>query len=257
MTATRFDGLAQHYTRYRPDYPAAAMAAIAEACGTSSPAGGQLVDVGAGTGIASRQLADALGPEWRITGVEPGADMRRMAESLSADYGNLHFITAPAEALPFAAGSAQGVLTAQALHWFDRPAFYLEAGRILVPGGLLMVLFNDRVLEAPVFQELEALLEREMADYSRHYRSFDYAGELAELSWATALPSERFPWSWRLAPDDFAGLMLSRSLARPWRERVGEAQASATLAELAAAYLEPDGLVELPYVSKLAWSKKL
>lgn len=44
---------------------------------------------------------------------------------------------APAEASGLDSGSADLVTVAQALHWFDRPAFYAEARRVLRPTGLV------------------------------------------------------------------------------------------------------------------------
>jgi SAM-dependent methyltransferase len=148
------------------------------------------------------------------------------------------------------------VQTAQALHWFDRPAFYAEVGRVLVPGGFLFVLYNDRDPDAPLIREFEALMEGEIPDYSRHYRSFDYPAELAGLSWAIEATSNRFKWVWRLAPEDFAELMLSRSLAKPWTRAVGEAEARARLTALARSHGAADGSVLLPYFTRLAQARR-
>src|SRR2546427_12019482 len=70
----RFSDRAEDYRRYRPDYPAAALNAILE--GLGDPAELEAADVGAGTGIASRQLA-AHGV--RVLAVEPNAEMRAAA----------------------------------------------------------------------------------------------------------------------------------------------------------------------------------
>src|ERR1700736_1372252 len=72
----RFTGLAQLYSRYRPTYPAAALDFIIEKCRLDSRS--LLVDVGCGTGIASRQFAERGIP---VIGIEPNGEMRRQAES--------------------------------------------------------------------------------------------------------------------------------------------------------------------------------
>jgi len=46
---------------------------------------------------------------------------------------------ARAEESGLASGSIDLVTVAQALHWFDLPAFFAEAKRVVVPGGLLAV----------------------------------------------------------------------------------------------------------------------
>src|SRR4051812_32516219 len=73
----RFSDRAGDYARARPDYPAAALDWIADACGLRP--GSKILDVGSGTGIFSRQLA-ARG--WAVTGLEPNAAMRGQAEAV-------------------------------------------------------------------------------------------------------------------------------------------------------------------------------
>jgi predicted RNA methylase len=53
-STTRFSKRAEDYARYRPSYPAEAIAAILD--GFAEP---RVADLGAGTGISSALLADA------------------------------------------------------------------------------------------------------------------------------------------------------------------------------------------------------
>lgn len=254
--STRFDGLAERYRQYRPDYPEAAMAAIGVACRQGRFADRVALDIGAGTGISTRALAAELGPDWRILAVEPGGDMRRTAErDLDASTG-IAVVDGTAEALPAADGSVAAVLTAQALHWFDRAAFYAEAGRVLGRHGFLFVLYNDRVAEAPLIQAFDALMEAETPGYSRDYRSFDYPAEIAGLDWAAEVAGHAFPWVWRITTEAFAGLMLSRSLSKPWVAAVGETAAHDRLITLAGAHAEAGGLVPMPYVTRLTRARR-
>ena len=72
-SVTRFSDRATDYVRYRPTYPAEAIAAILDGLGPP----GQLVaaDIGAGTGISARLLGDA---GVRVIAVEPGEEMRML-----------------------------------------------------------------------------------------------------------------------------------------------------------------------------------
>jgi SAM-dependent methyltransferase len=70
----RFCGLAESYGRYRPDYPASALDCIIT-YGRLTP-DSLMIDLGAGTGIASRAFA-ARG--LRVIGIEPNEEMRAQA----------------------------------------------------------------------------------------------------------------------------------------------------------------------------------
>src|SRR5262245_49009958 len=70
----RFTQRADDYAVYRPTYPAAAIDAILD--GLGAPARLVAADVGAGTGIASRLLAER---GVRVLAVEPNAAMRAVA----------------------------------------------------------------------------------------------------------------------------------------------------------------------------------
>jgi ubiquinone/menaquinone biosynthesis C-methylase UbiE len=50
---------------------------------------------------------------------------------------NVQYVQAAAEQLQGDPGAADLVCAAQALHWFDRPAFYAQAARVLKPSGVL------------------------------------------------------------------------------------------------------------------------
>jgi SAM-dependent methyltransferase len=101
-----------------------------------------VVDLGAGTGIMTGSL-DALGAD--VTAVEPDQDMlaelRHQLPGVRAKQGS-------AEAIPLPDGSADAVLAAQSMHWFDMDRALPEIARVLVPGGVLAGLWNvddDRI----------------------------------------------------------------------------------------------------------------
>ena len=67
----RFTGLAGTYAKYRPSYPAHGIEFVMARCGLRSQS--LLVDVGCGTGIASRLFAVR---GIKVVGIEPNTEMR-------------------------------------------------------------------------------------------------------------------------------------------------------------------------------------
>jgi SAM-dependent methyltransferase len=143
----RFSNRADDYVRYRPDYPAAAFSAMLD--GLGDPASLTAVDVGAGTGIATRQLA-ALGP--RVIAVEPNAAMREQA----GPHLGITWVAGSAEATTLPARSADLVLAAQAFHWFNQDVALREFHRILRPRGRLALMWNDDDPDDPVMHGYRA-----------------------------------------------------------------------------------------------------
>ena len=100
--------------------------------------GDRVVDVGCGPGVAVR-AASAAGAS-AVVGVDPSAVMRRVARLLGVPPGGT-YADGVAEALPVEDGWATVVWSiATAHHWGDVDAGLAEAGRVLQPGGRVVVL---------------------------------------------------------------------------------------------------------------------
>ena len=186
-----------------------------------------------------------------VAAVEPSATMVDAA-SRAAPVSRISWMRGRAEFLPFTASSAQVVLAAQAVQWFDRPAFYAEALRVLRPGGVLAVAQNNRDWQGSGFLEsYEALLERYSPGYSRSYRSFDVLAEFRQTGGLVA--SERLERRWvrTVTNDEFIGLSLSSTKMKAAIDHVGSAQMRAELARLLTAYTNAQAEVRIPYVSEL------
>jgi SAM-dependent methyltransferase len=123
-----FSSSASHYASYRPSYPPALFAWLALA----APDRHRAWDCGTGSGQAARPLADQFA---HVVATDPSAAQLAHAALRSG----VHYAAMSAERSALADGSVSLVTVAQALHWFDRPAFYTEARRVLVASGLLAV----------------------------------------------------------------------------------------------------------------------
>lgn len=102
--------------------------------------GACVVDVGAGTGLSSFELA---GYARLVIGVEPEAAMRQVAARRAGELGleNVRFVGGAAEALPLADRSVDAVtaITLASLYSEENIlAFFAEAERVIRPGGAVI-----------------------------------------------------------------------------------------------------------------------
>ncbi len=145
----RFGGLARDYARHRPSYPAQIIDAITQ----QAPRGAAAADIGAGTGIMSRLLAER---GLAVTAVEPNADMRASAEP----HEGITFVDATAEATTLPDASVDLIVVAQALHWFEPTAAATEFARIAKPNARLALVWNVRDEADPFTDGYQNILER-------------------------------------------------------------------------------------------------
>lgn len=253
----RFTGLAETYEKFRPSYPAEALAAIHAYWAETPGVPRLLADIGGGTGISTRAMMAALaaggGDAWTAKVVEPNDDMRAQASAALTDRPDVTVVKGAAEVLPFGDGAVGLLLAAQAAHWFDRPRFYADAARVLAPGGVMVILYNNRDLYGdPLMAAFETEVETSVEGYQRNYRSWDLMAELHALGWARDVTEIAHPWTWRLTPEGFAGLMLSRSKMTPYKEVHGEDAARAAILGIAHRFADAEGMVGVQYNTQAA-----
>ncbi|MBW4559475.1 MAG: class I SAM-dependent methyltransferase [Trichormus sp. ATA11-4-KO1] len=131
----RFSDRSEDYVKYRPSYPDAAIDLVLQGLSSTS----QLVaaDIGAGTGIASRLLAER---GVNVIAIEPNTAMRKAAET----HPLIEFRDGTAEATKLPDKSVDLVTCFQAFHWFNPERSLFEFHRILKPSGRLAVVWNNR-----------------------------------------------------------------------------------------------------------------
>jgi SAM-dependent methyltransferase len=195
------------YERGRPSYPPDVVAWLVDGLGIGP--GRRVVDLAAGTGKLTRLLVPT-GAD--ITAVEPSAAMRA---ELGRQVPGVAVLDGTAEALPLADASVDADTVGQAFHWFDVPRATAEIARVLVPGGRLGFVWNERDTSA----------EPWVAELSRLIR-WDHRHEVGvplnvELDWRTIFaergvgfgPLERFDTTYRqeLDVDTLVQRVLSTS----------------------------------------------
>jgi SAM-dependent methyltransferase len=159
----RFSNRVEDYARFRPGYPLEVLETLWVDCGLT-PAS-VIADVGCGTGILSRLFCEAGN---RVYGVEPNAAMLNEARKSLRKCDTFVAVLAPAEATTLKAGLVDFVTAAQSFHWFEPHQARREFQRILKPGGWVVLLWNERRLEAtPFMVAYEKLLVRFGVDYHK------------------------------------------------------------------------------------------
>jgi SAM-dependent methyltransferase len=154
----RFSNRVEYYVRSRPKYPRALLEFCRDKLGLLPTH--KIADIGAGTGILT-ELFISNGNE--VSAVEPNTEMRTAAESALAINPNFHSISATAESTTLPDASVEYVVAGQAFHWFDRARARREFARILAPSGWVLLIWNERRVEAGGFA----------ADYEKIIREFE------------------------------------------------------------------------------------
>jgi SAM-dependent methyltransferase len=230
----RFTDRAAEYVNYRPTYPAAAIAAICR----DHPQ--TIADIGAGTGISSRLLAD----HGQVWAVEPNAAMAQAA----IPHPQITPWAGTAEQTGLPAASMDLVTAFQAFHWFKHDEALPELRRILRPTGKLAVIWNNRDRQDEFTRCYGQVLKNLSAKPTGIERMNDATPLLQDTRSFGAVTAIAFPHAQTL---DLAGL-IGLAMSRSYTPRTGaahrqlRAQLTALHSEFATA-----GQVEMMYTTNI------
>lgn len=206
--AESFGGAAERYDRSRPGYPEALLDRIVGPV----PAGLDVLDVGCGTGIASRLLA---GRGATVLGVEADARMAEVARRRGTPVEVARF-----EEWDPAGRTFDRVTAAQVWHWVDPVAGAAKAASVLRPGGRLCLFWNIGHPSPEVREAFDAVY-REVAPDADGYSvilgyavGHRYESERAGIRTTRGLtgPDEhRFEWSRTYTRDEWLDQLPTHS----------------------------------------------
>jgi len=123
-----FDVVAADYDEVRPTYPDEVYDAIDR---LQPLRDSHVLDLAAGTGVATRQLLDRRA---HVVAMDPGIPMLRRLKLHSPEVAT---VVGRAEQLPFAASTFDLACCATAWHWVDVAAAVAQLRQVVRPGGLL------------------------------------------------------------------------------------------------------------------------
>lgn len=133
------------YDRARPAYPAAIFDDIVSL--GRVPGTGRVLEIGCGTGQATRPLAER-GHE--VVCVELGAELAAFAQRKLAAFPNVRIVNERFEAWE-PDGEYDAVVSFTAFHWIDPEVRFAKTARILRSGGALAVVETHTVLNDDPF----------------------------------------------------------------------------------------------------------
>jgi SAM-dependent methyltransferase len=234
-----FDRHAGLYDRARPPYPDALRDRLAEM--GLLVAGRRAVDLGAGSGQATRLLVEA---GMDVTAIEPGS---ALAARLRQALPGVRVLQTTAERAGLAPASFDLATAATSVHWFDLDAVLPKLHTALVPSGRLAVwrtVYGDPAAPPTPFRERVARIAAERDAPPR-----PGPGETETAEWGRRLSArglfrvthvEEFRWSVDLDADAVAALFTTFS---DWSAAEAE--------EAARAVRELGGVVTEHYVTPL------
>jgi SAM-dependent methyltransferase len=183
-----FSGHADAYARYRPTYPSELFDWLAGA----SPGLDRAWDCATGNGQAAVELARHFS---EVIATDASDKQIRSA----FPHPRVRYAVAPAEDPAIETGTADLITVAQAAHWFDLPAFYAQAERVLKPGGVLAVwaygLFHSTPEADAIIRHLytdivgpywpldRAMIERGYVDVNLPFEPVDAPSFQMKLEW--------------------------------------------------------------------------
>jgi ubiquinone/menaquinone biosynthesis C-methylase UbiE len=202
----------ENYAKFRPHYPAALFAYLS----SLAPSNACAWDCATGNGQAAVALAAHFD---RVM----ATDASSMQINNSMRHHRVNYSVASAEKSNLNSTSIDLITVAQAFHWFDHEAFFVEVKRVLKPQGVLAIWCYElcsvsREVDAVVYHLYTELLgpfwEKERRFIEEGYRNNIFP--LREI----APPSFSMEASWTL--DQFVGYLKTWSPLSKYRAIYGE-----------------------------------
>lgn len=230
------DGFAHgdSYNAARPRYPDDAITHFVRAFDLDARS--HVLDLGAGTGIFTRQLLAHVG---RISAVDPSASMRA---TFALETPGVTILEGSDEAIPLADHSVCAVFAAQAFHWFTPSRALPEIHRVLEPGGGVALVWNERDTEVAWIRDLNhAMLwdVHQPYDAEIDFGAIVAAGPFVDVTKAVFRHSQVLTHS----------QVLQRTLTTSYITMMDEAQRHALGEDVMAVLAPLPDPIEMPYVT--------
>ena len=232
-----FSSVSTSYRDYRPRYPVALFEHLAEI----APGRSLAWDVATGSGQAAGQLAQFF---QRVIATDASEEQVRNAER--AD--KIEYCVEPAEASGHENDSVDLVTVAQALHWFDLPAFEREARRVARPGAILAAWSYGILQSTPAIDAvIESLYNGILGEYWTPERRIVEQGYRDVAFGFEPLDCPAFAMRAHWTAGHMLGYLSTWSAARRYEEQHGDDPVSQVRDALLDAWGNPDDPIEIAW----------
>lgn len=251
-----FDEVAELYDRARPAYPGELVDDVMRLAGI--PEGGRVLELGAGTGQATRLFA-ARGCE--ILCLEPGPNMARVALEKLAVFPEVDIEVTTFEAWPLEPQSFDLVIAAQASHWVDPEVLFEKAADSLRPEGGLAIFWNRPLLGAGALEDaiqaqylrIAPELSARLPGTSPVAAARDPVREIQASNRFGSVSRAEYAWQETYTAEGYANLMKTQS-----NHRLLAPNRMAKLHELIEDTIESFGdSIVVSYVTELFFARRL
>ncbi|WP_426441069.1 class I SAM-dependent methyltransferase [Bradyrhizobium genosp. P] len=258
-----FNGLGYVY-QFRPEYPPRIAQQLRSMLADS--VGGQIIDVGAGTGLFTRSLAAAFGPSFTVLALEPNDDMRQHAEASTPAEMSITYVDGVAETLPARDASAELIAAANAVHRFNLSLFFPEVGRVLERDGLLAFTQYQPYDKGSSFADgFLSVIETALPNYDRRrsskreggYFEFDIVANLQAEAALKNVQRDTFLFSEMIHWERFRQRALSFTTVQKAISSQGKAAIVSELNDLFRRHENSDELVEMLFEVEVITARRI
>lgn len=166
-----FGSIAERYDKFRPTH---SDEVIDYCCSLARYQGHKVLDLGCGTGISTRQLANVLD---RVTGCDKDEKMLSVAKR--HDLPDIKYIVGTAEKLPFKSETFNIIAAFSAFHWFMNREAVNEIKRVLISGGVFISVNRNKIglsreIQKRIREMIQIVATREILDIKEYYKPAEF-----------------------------------------------------------------------------------
>jgi SAM-dependent methyltransferase len=205
VSGMHFERMAADYVSARPPYPPALFQTL-KALGVTGP-GTDVLEIGAGAGLATRELLDSGSS---VVAIEPGRDL---AAILERSLPNVPVLVTRLEDAELPVVSFHSAVAATSMHWVDLATALPKLHAALRPSGWLAVWrhrFGDEGFDTSFRRQVEKIVGHRGAVAPRP-GDRPTMEELAEGGWFEPVRSETWRWSMEMDADKIRNLFRTFS----------------------------------------------